>query len=1287
MQTTTSAPAPYRLRLLGKPALLDPQGRPTGTVAGKSIAILCYLVLRGGANRDELLALLWGDMAESRARNACRQALHRLRQSAPGLLESEGDRLRITPGNVLADVTAFQAAVDAEELEQAAHIYTGDLFDSPDVSEPPFLHWCDAERLRLRNAYHAVLMQLAEEAMIARRTEAALRWARAYRASAPAEAAGALLESKILAAAGRREEAAQALAAYSDQLKREYDLPEPSRVTEARTRLDAPGPIDRPAVDAGGDAENFVGRERELSALLTQWGAAQAGDGSIVTLIGRAGMGKTRLANEFVTRCAHATHAVFAWGTEPAHDGRLPYAAMAQALRGMLRAPGIGGASEHLLAEASRLLPELRDRFRLPVAPPISDETARLRLFEGIAALIDAVAYEQPVCIVLDHAERSTAESGDLLRYLQVRLAGSAVLFIVIADVDRDEWTRRAGDTAAMNIVELSPLHANELAVLGSPLGLESLPLEVQQRLIGLAEGSPGKLVELLRCQAEGRPLVSPLVEVSAIFSSRLAALSGTEKRLFAAAALLGAGVPLRILAAAAHIPEPAALSASATLKQVGLLTDCGTGYEVPCASPAHVATQVLGEASVVLIAGWCAEAIEYQRFGSHSQLAWLYKYAGRPADAFRTLRQAADDALAIGATEEAQEILEQAVAVAADRQQRAGVELLLRALKRQSIRGLPGASLAPVPRMPRNLRIAAVLGGFIVLAAAFVAMQRPQLRAHNIVLRDTLLLNSAGDDRFADIAVTGALAAHDLAPEAQLPRLPWVNALGDPHHRFVALERITPAGTDVYLINGRDTIPLVAGGRDDFVLGWSPDGQWVLVARGKVGGADFDTDLVAYSSRDRGRSFVIDEAPERRVVEAAWSPTGSHIAWVVETAVGRAILLSGADGAQPRNISLANTNDYHISWSPDGARLGFTTTRFGNPEIAAFVLATNKVWRLTYNQDVDDHVRFSPDGRYAAFESAADGQRSVSVVRSWGGRPVRIANTDAQTAIVGWSRPALNYVANVRMVEIESDGNGKLLEAILTDLNGDALTGALPVSFSLVEDNAARIERTENPRVVRVMAPAGHVVQLIANIGGWRSDTTHVVFGTEDGIAFADDFASGFGGKWILLGRPLPRAAGGFALLQAGHQMESGLLGRQTLPIRHGMTVNATIRELSAMRRGRGVFALVAPDPPSVYDEKAPQFLKLASVQFLAGGTRIAYSVQREIQTEQSSELAQSAEELKMTIRVLADRTVEFSINGKPRWRSSARLQDDYGGAQIWLAAGDGGTVTFNNVNVVYER
>jgi predicted ATPase len=177
----------------------------------------------------------------------------------------------------------------------------------------------------------------------------------------------------------------------------------------------------------------FVGRDEELARLMAFARELGSEQGATILIDGVAGIGKTRLVDEFIARARATTPMLILRSRERLGGSAVPYAGVADALRAAIRAPGVAGASQHLLAEAARILPELRDNFTLPAAGPIDDEAARLRFFEGVAAFVDAVAYEQPVCIVIDDLQHASAATTDLLTYLSARLQQSPVLLLLIA--------------------------------------------------------------------------------------------------------------------------------------------------------------------------------------------------------------------------------------------------------------------------------------------------------------------------------------------------------------------------------------------------------------------------------------------------------------------------------------------------------------------------------------------------------------------------------------------------------------------------------------------------------------------------------------------------------------------------------------------------------------------------------------------------------------------------------------------------------------------------------------
>src|SRR5687767_3244953 len=150
---SAAAKTAFELVLLGPPVLRDALGQTTGGLGvGKPLALLCFLCVRGEARRDEALALLWGDVDEARARNAFRQALHRLRLAlGDDLVIGEGPVLRVALGDRLrADIRAFERAIDESRFDEALALYGGDFLLGFDVGAPAFALWAEGQRTRLR---------------------------------------------------------------------------------------------------------------------------------------------------------------------------------------------------------------------------------------------------------------------------------------------------------------------------------------------------------------------------------------------------------------------------------------------------------------------------------------------------------------------------------------------------------------------------------------------------------------------------------------------------------------------------------------------------------------------------------------------------------------------------------------------------------------------------------------------------------------------------------------------------------------------------------------------------------------------------------------------------------------------------------------------------------------------------------------------------------------------------------------------------------------------------------
>ena len=479
------------------------------------MALLAFMVLeRRSHTRESLAGLLWGESPEAEARASLRQALKQLREALGESLRA--DRTVVELAAPLAcDVLEFR-----EAAERAPSLAAG--FDIPAFLEgfsvrraPMFEEWVAGTRVALLRQYHQVLARLAREAMSQWRWRDAVELADRWLANDPVsdEAAQLAVEARYLS--GSRGAALARFAEYRAVLAREAGC-EPSRALQAlvrRVEADRGGAEPRPITDewfvhAPAFAASLVGREAQWKALTGAWKRAARGQGGIVLVEGESGVGKSRLADEFL-RWAVAEGATVLRGRS--HDGILgiPYEPVVEALRGALDAPGVAATSAEWLVEAGRLVPELRERF--PGLPTGSEPDAAegWRLFEGVAQLLAAVATERPVVVLIDDLQWCDEDSCNLLRFLSRRLERSPVLWLgllTLGEVERDAPAARLCRVlrakAHAEVVALGALSEEEVCQMVRDMGHVSAPTGGRRfagRLFRITGGNPFYIIELLK--------------------------------------------------------------------------------------------------------------------------------------------------------------------------------------------------------------------------------------------------------------------------------------------------------------------------------------------------------------------------------------------------------------------------------------------------------------------------------------------------------------------------------------------------------------------------------------------------------------------------------------------------------------------------------------------------------------------------------------------------------------------------------------------------------------------
>ncbi|WP_395574891.1 AAA family ATPase [Streptomyces sp. BK79] len=332
----------------------------------------------------------------------------------------------------------------------------------------------------------------------------------------------------------------------------------------------------------------FVGRTGELDTLNDALARAGAAEPQALLLGGEAGVGKTRLVEEFAA-AARRQGAVVALGgcVEIGADG-LPFAPFSTALRSLRRelpaelADAAAGQEEEL----ARLLPELGEA--VPAAGSgRHDEESMARLFELTARLLERVASRHTVVLVLEDLHWADASTRHLIAYL-VRTLRTGRL-VVLATYRSDDIHRRhplrpllaeLDRLRTVRRIELGRFTRDEVGrQIAGILAHEPDPLQVDE-IFERSDGNAFFVEELAVTAHEGccTGLTDSLRDLLLV---RVEALSESAQRVARIVAEGGSTVEYRLIAAVARLPEDDLIEALRAAVNANILLPApdGDGY------------------------------------------------------------------------------------------------------------------------------------------------------------------------------------------------------------------------------------------------------------------------------------------------------------------------------------------------------------------------------------------------------------------------------------------------------------------------------------------------------------------------------------------------------------------------------------------------------------------------------------------------------------------------------------------------------------------------------------
>jgi tetratricopeptide (TPR) repeat protein len=325
----------------------------------------------------------------------------------------------------------------------------------------------------------------------------------------------------------------------------------------------------------------FVGRERHVKLLNELLERARSGRGQVVSVIGEAGVGKSRLLHEF-RRGLRDEPITWVEGQCSASGQAVPYQPILHVLRMSFRIENDDSAAQIrekirqgvglLRMDPDAVLPVLETLLGLPVSgealPRLDPRARRQQIFETIQALTMAGAQLRPLVVVVEDLHWIDTTSEEYLVQLVGRLAGMPLLLVT---THRPGYNLRWTDRTYFAQIGLNLLEPPEVnAMVTNLLEATEMPAELAELIREKAEGNPLFIEEIVRSILErgvlrkdqeqvrwvGTANVDFPASIQDIVSARLDRLAEPVRRTLQVGAVLGRSFSMKVLSRVAEVPE-----------------------------------------------------------------------------------------------------------------------------------------------------------------------------------------------------------------------------------------------------------------------------------------------------------------------------------------------------------------------------------------------------------------------------------------------------------------------------------------------------------------------------------------------------------------------------------------------------------------------------------------------------------------------------------------------------------------------------------------------------------
>jgi class 3 adenylate cyclase/tetratricopeptide (TPR) repeat protein len=278
----------------------------------------------------------------------------------------------------------------------------------------------------------------------------------------------------------------------------------------------------------------MVGRDGELARLQAAFERTlEESSCRLVTVVGPAGIGKSRLATEFFSWIGD--RAVVATGRCLSYGEGITLWPLAEILR------ELGGESSF---EAALGEDDAREAIvgTLQGATGAAEERSLEETFWAVRRAFQALARRQPLVVCFEDLHWAEPAILDLVEYIVAWSRDVPILVLALGRPElaeqRPQWMAAHPDGEALRLPPLSREAADSLLVDASPES--ALSVETRRRIIAVAEGNPLFVEQISAMVAEQGGDISIPPSIQALLTERLDRLAADERDVIERASIVG---------------------------------------------------------------------------------------------------------------------------------------------------------------------------------------------------------------------------------------------------------------------------------------------------------------------------------------------------------------------------------------------------------------------------------------------------------------------------------------------------------------------------------------------------------------------------------------------------------------------------------------------------------------------------------------------------------------------------------------------------------------------------